>query len=417
MNPNTRRDLLLGGAVVIVGIGLLVFAFFGDDEAFRAPRWVVAVAAFAFLVGGAIPLHTALRDPYLHPERPLANAAVAAILLALGALAAWIMVGVGPEGVTLDIPVTLSRDVDRWVKGITFYAVVATALIACLAGAALAFKRALPVLGHTAVVAVAASVLGVAAWIVIEYLHQSEPHLPPVMSVSFDRRFPGDEYLSRVNGNEILARPGRVGAGLFVGGNGDWLEIEPPRGYNTSHGLTLEFWLKRENWINPYAKGSRTQTVASLELEGDWKGRPEIRHLAFSLQLIAPRELVESKERGRGPVRELRAEQFSFRPEAMVGTVRLAPLRTVALAADRWTHIAIVYDRFVLDRMRLYVDGDLVARALPWGSAPGFAELRTLRLGTWVERNGAYRGMVDEIKLYARTLSEEEIVESARRGP
>jgi hypothetical protein len=234
--------------------------------------------------------------------------------------------------------------------------------------------------------------------------------------VSFDRRFPGDEYLSRVNGNEILARPGRVGAGLFVGGNGDWLEIEPPRGYNTSHGLTLEFWLKRENWINPYAKGSRTQTVASLELEGDWKGRPEIRHIVFSLQLIAPRDLVEVKESRRGPGRELRPEQFSFRPEAMVGTVRLAPLRAVAVAADRWTHVAVVYDRFVLDRMRLYVDGRLVARAVPWGSAPGFADVRTLRLGTWVERNGAYRGMIDEVKVYARALSEEEIAQSAGQG-
>jgi len=176
------------------------------------------------------------------------------------------------------------------------------------------------------------------------------------------------------------------------------------------------FWMKRENWINPYAKGSRTQTVASLELEGDWKGRPEIRHIVFSLQLIAPRELVEVKESRRGPGRELRPEQFSFRPEALLGTVRLAPLRAVAVAADRWTHVAVVYDRFVLDRMRLYVDGRLVARAVPWGSAPGFADVRTLRLGTWVERNGAYRGMIDEVKIYARALSEEEIAQSAGRG-
>jgi hypothetical protein len=75
-----------------------------------------------------------------------------------------------------------------------------------------------------------------------------------------------------------------------------------------------------------------------------------------------------------------------------------------------------VYDRFLLDRMRLYVDGRLVARALPWSSAPGFADLRTLRLGTWVERNGAYRGMVDEVKVYARALPEQEIATSAARG-
>jgi len=417
MNANTRRDLLIGGAVVIVGIGLLVFAFFGTDEAFRAPRWVVAVAAIAFLIGAAIPLRAAFRDPYLHPESPLANFAIAGILIVFAALCAWVMVGVGPEGVTLDIPWTLPGDADRWMKSIVFYGIVGVSLLLCLAGAALALARALPALGRTAIVAVVAPVLGLIAWVVIQYLHQSKPPLPPAMFLSFDRRFPGDDYLTRVNGNEVLARPGRVGVGVFVGGNGDSLEVQTPKGFDTSHGVTLEFWMKRESWINPYAKGSRTQTVASLELEGDWKGRPEVRHIAFSLRLIAPRELPSPiRERGRGALREPRPEQFSYRPEAIFGSVRVAPLRSIAIPAERWTHVAIVYDRFLFDRMRLYVDGKLVARALPWGSAPGFADLRTVRIGTWVERNGAYRGMVDELKLYARALSEAEIEASAASG-
>jgi hypothetical protein len=63
--------------------------------------------------------------------------------------------------------------------------------------------------------------------------------------------------------------------------------------------------------------------------------------------------------------------------------------------------------------MRLYVDGRQVARGLPWGSAPGFANIRTVRIGTASERNGAYRGMVDELKVYARPLSEEEIASDA----
>lgn len=414
MNPNTRRDLLIGGAVIVVGVGLLIFAFFGDDESFRAPRWVVAVAAIAFLFGGAIPLHGALRDPYLHPESPFANFAVAGIFLAFAALAAWLIVGVGPEGVTLDIPVSLSGNTERWMKTIFFDGVLGLAVVACLAGAAMAFRRALPALGRTAIVAVVAPVLGLVAWIAIEFLRQAAPPQPPAMFLSFDRRFPGDEYLARPNGSEILARPGRVGTGLFVGGNGDWLEVETPGGYDTSRGLTLEFWMKRENWINPYIKGSRTQTVATLELEREWKGRPEVRHIAFSLQLSAPGEQNEARARGR--VRELRPEQYNFRPQALVGDVRLTPLRSVAVPAGRWTHVAIVYDRLVFDRMRLYVDGKLVARAVPWGSAPGFADLRTLRIGTWVERNGAYRGMVDEVKLYARALSEDEIAASAARG-
>ena len=70
----------------------------------------------------------------------------------------------------------------------------------------------------------------------------------------------------------------------------------------------------------------------------------------------------------------------------------------------------------LIDRMRLYVDGRLVARAVAWGSDPGFADIRSMRLGTYQERNGAYRGMIDEVKLYARALSDEEIAASAARG-
>ena len=59
MNPNVRRDLIIGGAVVVFGLGLLGFALFGPDESFRAPRWAVAAAAMGFMVGGYVPLRHA----------------------------------------------------------------------------------------------------------------------------------------------------------------------------------------------------------------------------------------------------------------------------------------------------------------------------------------------------------------------
>jgi len=78
----------------------------------------------------------------------------------------------------------------------------------------------------------------------------------------------------------------------------------------------------------------------------------------------------------------------------------------------------VVYDRFLVDRMRLYVDGQLVARAMSWGDAPGFADIRTVRLGTGSERIGAYRGMIDEVKVFARALGDDEIAaESAGSSP
>src|SRR5439155_24919915 len=140
----------------------------------------------------------------------------------------------------------------------------------------------------------------------------------------------------------------------------DWLDVDAPRGYDTRHGLTLEFWMKRDSWVNPMAKGSRAQTVASVEVERDWKGHPEVQQVAFSMELSVPREKARSRERFAG--------DYIFRPVARVGEVQLTPARAMSIAADRWTHVAIVYDRFLVDRMRLYLDGRLVARAVPWGS-------------------------------------------------
>ena len=407
MSPSVFRDLTIGGAVVLVGVCLLGFAFLGDEESFRAPRWVVAAVALAFLLSGGLPLKHAIAEGGILPKNLYVDLAIVAVLVCLALFTVWIMVAVGPEGIALDFPLSLPAEIEGWAKGIFFYALTGIAGSLCMVYALSTFARALPALGRSAIVAVTAPILGILAWVGIEFYRKASPPEPPVMFVSFDRRFPGDDYLARVHGDEILPRAGKQGNGLFVGGSGDWVEIDAPRGFDTGHGLTLEFWMKRDNWVNPYAKGSRTQTVAIVDVEREYKGHPEMRQLSFSMELSVPRE------RAKDP--KLRADYYIFRPTARVGEVRLAPASPVKIAADRWTHIAVVYDRFLIDRMRLYVNGQLVARALPFGAAPGFADIRALRVGTWYERNGAYRGMVDEMKVYARTLSDEEIVAAASR--
>ena len=83
MSPNVRRDLVIGGAVVVFGIGLLSFALFRSDESFRAPRWVVAFAAIAFLVGGSIPLRHAAAAQDVRPSSSLANLVAAGVFFFL----------------------------------------------------------------------------------------------------------------------------------------------------------------------------------------------------------------------------------------------------------------------------------------------------------------------------------------------
>ncbi|MEP7070537.1 MAG: hypothetical protein ABI789_14915, partial [Usitatibacter sp.] len=334
MRSSVFRGLLIGGSVVLVGVCLLAFAFFGDEESFRAPRWVVAAVALSFILSGVLPLKHAFSEGRIFPQNLYVNLALAAVLAFLALACAWIMVAIGPEGVSLDIPVSIPAEVEWWLKSVSFYATTGVVAALCLVYALSYFGKALPSLGRTATVAVVAPMVGALAWVAIEFYRKAPPPEPPLMFLSFDRRFPGDDYLARAHGDEVFARAGKQGAGLFVGGGGDWVEVEAPRGFDTKHGLTLEFWMKRESWVNPYAKGARTQTVATVEVEREYRGHPELRQVSFSMELSVPRERAKEKN--------LRADYYTFRPTARAGEVRLAPAGAVKIPADRWTHVAIV---------------------------------------------------------------------------
>ena len=405
MNPNVRRDLIIGGAVVAFGLGLLGFALFGGDESFRAPRWVVAAAAIGFLVGGSVPLRHTLATSGLKLRATWQLVTVSVLLFICFAFGVWILVAVGPEGVavTLDVPLPVSEAAERWIRAGLFYGVFGLVTLALFVGSMSTLNKALPAFGRTTFIAIVAPVAGIMGWVAIEIWRETVPPHQPVIALTFDDRFPSDGYVARPVGRELVAKPGRRGTGLFVGGNGEWIDIDAPAGFDTSHGLTLELWMRRENWVNPYAKGARTQQVAAVDVELDYKGHSEVRQVAFVLDLTLPRERVGA------PL----PEHYVFRPQARTGETRVAPARAYSIPSQRWTHVAVVYDRFLVDRMSLYIDGKQVARGMPWRSGPGFAMIRTLRIGTAAERNGAYRGMVDEVKVYARPLSEEEIAASA----
>jgi hypothetical protein len=328
MSPGARRDLLIGGAVVAVGVGLFSFALFGNEEGFKAPRWVVAAVALSFIVSGAIPLRSAVSEGGIVPDNIYAHLGMATAFAFLAATLAWMIVAVGPEGVSLDTPISLPHALELWVKRVVFYAVTGGGALYCLWISARSFGRAVPALGRTAIVAVAAPVAGLAAWVAIEMNRQAAPPQAPFMSLSFDRRFPGDAYLAHLYGDEVFARPGKVGTGLFVGGSGDWLDVEAPRGFDTRNGLTLEFWMKRESWVNPFVKGSKLQTVAAIDVEREYKGHPELTQISFSLELVAPaRERVEERGRGRRGEEEknLRADFYASGPPRAWATCAWPP--------------------------------------------------------------------------------------------
>jgi hypothetical protein len=386
MNPNVRRDLIIGGAVVVFGLGLAAFALFAADDNFRAPRWAVAAAAFGFIVGGYVPLRQ-IAGPGWRPQGRFQYLVIGILLLPLFIAAVWALVAVGPEGtaVTLGIPLPISEALERAIRSSVFYSVFGAGAVALFGASMVCLHRALPSLGRTAFIAILAPLVGVMAWVAIEIQRQTIPPHPPVIALTFDDRFPAGNYIARPVGRELIAKPGRKGTALFVGGNGDWIDIDAPPGFDTAHGLTLELWMRRENWVNPYGKGGRTQQIAAVDVELDYKGRSEVRQVAIALDVTLPRERLGA------PL----PDHYFFRPQARAGEARIVPSTGLSIPAQRWTHVAVVYDRFLVDRLRLYVDGRQVARGMPWGSAPGFAMIRGIRIGTAAERNGAYRGMVD----------------------
>src|SRR5512140_411295 len=134
MDSNVRRDLVAGTALVVAGLGLLGFAWFGPDEGFQAPRWVVGLVALACVGAGFVMLRTAWHGERLVGATPRVALALAAVLLVIGAVLAWIVVAVGPEGtaLTFGIPLAVSDDSHRGFVAALFYGLLGLGIVLCL---------------------------------------------------------------------------------------------------------------------------------------------------------------------------------------------------------------------------------------------------------------------------------------------
>ena len=98
-------------------------------------------------------------------------------------------------------------------------------------------------------------------------------------------------------------------------------------------------------------------------------------------------------------------------------TVRPVALTTAdcTITPGTWWHVAVVTDPCSTQSL-LYINGAVVARAV---EAPALARqfVNPLRIGTWYEANQAFRGWVDEVKVYdyARTAGQVKASSAARR--
>jgi hypothetical protein len=194
------------------------------------------------------------------------------------------------------------------------------------------------------------------------------------------------------NGNEVRLVPGRRGQALFIGGTEDWLDITMGSSVPLVGGVTLELWVKRDDWTNPYKGGSGWQTIAALGT-------------GFSLAITAPGCPLHKPWALEGSASRYRADV----KESETSRVLSAP---GSVAAKRWTHAALVYDQ-AQGTLSLYQDGKLsdIARAVP----PVDLGRGRLRLGTWYKANQAFRGEIDDVVVYNYPRLPEDIAADAAR--
>ena len=198
--------------------------------------------------------------------------------------------------------------------------------------------------------------------------------------LTFDRGFDDEgpyRFKAVPNGNEVRLVPGRRGQALFIGGTEDWLDITMGSSIPLVGGVTLELWVKRDDWTNPYKGGSGWQTIAALGT-------------GFSLAITAPGCPLHKPWALEGSVSRYRADV----KESESSRVLSAP---GSVAAKRWTHAALVYDQ-TQGTLSLYQDGKLsdIARGVP----PMDLARGRLRLGTWHKANQAFRGAIDDVMVY-----------------
>jgi glucose/arabinose dehydrogenase/PKD repeat protein len=161
---------------------------------------------------------------------------------------------------------------------------------------------------------------------------------------------------------------GKYGGALSFDGTDDWVTIADANDLDLTNGMTLAAW------VNPTELAGGWRTVAFKE------GSP----LAYTLYADDGAGLPISEISTGGVFRNARG--------------------TATLALNTWSHLAGTYDGAAL---KLYVNGTLVRTLAVTGDMP--VTTGVLRLGgnnLWDEW---YQGLLDEVRVYNRALSQAEI--------
>jgi len=170
--------------------------------------------------------------------------------------------------------------------------------------------------------------------------------------------------------------PGRAGSALSFDGVDDYIEVPDSTSLHITNAVTLDFWMNAQTYP--------PNAVRIIQKDFFAPGGPAWSQLLF----------YGDPNVGTGIL--------TFRPVSDITSVQSPPL-----SLNRWYNVAATYDS-ATSLSCLYLDGALVASStsssgpIPIGSAP-------LRIGAagWVTTH--FNGILDEVQIYDRALSPDEI--------
>ncbi len=219
---------------------------------------------------------------------------------------------------------------------------------------------------------------------------------PPIVYLSFDQDLNDSgpyKLESTVHGDEVKLAPGIKGNAVFIGGTEDWLDLAMDEAIFLEGGASFEVWFRADKWTNPYAGGAGFKSLVSVSAS------LILDVTADKCPVAPPRTLVAS---------------VSYPRSGIAGhDVMRAYTKPDVVKDNRWIHGAVVYDQKE-GSLTIYMDGEEVDRA--YGVPPPSFNNRRIRMGTWFKANQAFRGLLDELKVYDYPLSAEAIRASATHG-
>lgn len=175
--------------------------------------------------------------------------------------------------------------------------------------------------------------------------------------------------------------PGVDGLAARFDGSGAAVKLFGLDGLKIEQSMTLEFFVNAADWKNPYGAGSGLESLVS--------------HADIFTVAIDPHTW------------KLQARLTT----STSGTsLRLSGGK---IQTGSWHHVALVYDGEG-SRARLVLDGEVVDEVYAQGNV-AVNPLLELVVGTWFQKNQAFCGSLDSIRLWKRALTADELANVRNR--